>query len=93
LAQRGHNKQGRYNLSQVGLSYVLDGENLKLCHHVYRGNVAGTEEFFTSLVRTLSKLHSLTTSLSKVLQALPPGVVSPWNNSKRSCGRFSSSYC
>ena len=26
LAQRGHNKQGRHNLRQVGLSYVLDGE-------------------------------------------------------------------
>jgi hypothetical protein len=37
LAQRGHNKQGRHNLRQVGLSYVLDGENgLSLCHHVYR---------------------------------------------------------
>jgi hypothetical protein len=35
LAQRGHNKQGRHNLRQVGLSYVLDGENgLSLCHHV-----------------------------------------------------------
>ena len=27
LAQRGHNKQGRHNLRQVGLSYVLDGDN------------------------------------------------------------------
>src|SRR5438445_611713 len=26
LAQRGHNKQGRHHLRQVGLSYVLDGE-------------------------------------------------------------------
>ncbi|HTF25408.1 MAG TPA: hypothetical protein VK937_16105, partial [Candidatus Limnocylindria bacterium] len=35
LAQRGHNKQGRHNLRQVGLSYVLDGESgLSLCHHV-----------------------------------------------------------
>ena len=52
LAQRGHNKQGRHNLRQVGLSYVLDGENgLSLCHHVYRGNVADGEEFSTSLAR------------------------------------------
>src|SRR5204862_224991 len=36
LAQRGHNKQGRHNLRQVGLSYVLDGESgISLCHHVY----------------------------------------------------------
>jgi transposase len=57
LAQRGHNKQGRHNLRQVGLSYVLDGEHgLSLCHHVYRGNVADSEEFSTSLARMLSLL-------------------------------------
>jgi transposase len=57
LAQRGHNKQGRHNLRQVGLSYVLDGENgLSLCHHVYRGNVADGEEFSASLSRILGML-------------------------------------
>ncbi len=57
LAQRGHNKQGRHNLRQVGLSYVLDGDNgLSLCHHVYRGNVADGEEFSVSLARMLSML-------------------------------------
>src|SRR5271157_2981253 len=57
LAQRGHNKQGRHNLRQVGLSYVLDGEQgLSLCHHVYPGNVADAEEFSTSLARILRML-------------------------------------
>jgi transposase len=57
LAQRGHNKQGRHNLLQVGLSYVLDRETgLSLYHHVYRGNVADAEEFSTSLARTLAML-------------------------------------
>jgi transposase len=52
LAQRGHNKQGRHNLRQVGLSYVLDGEHgLSLCHHVYPGNVADAEEFPVALQR------------------------------------------
>jgi len=52
LAQRGHNKQGRHNLRQVGLRYVLDGEHgLSLCHHVYPGNVADVEEFSTVLTR------------------------------------------
>jgi len=52
LAQRGHNKQGRHNLRQVGLSYVLDGEHgLSLCHHVYRGNVGDVEEFSVALER------------------------------------------
>jgi len=60
LAQRGHNKPGRHNLRQVGLSYVLDGENgLSLCHHVYRGNVGDAEEFSVSLKRVLKMLdHS-----------------------------------
>jgi len=54
LAQRGHNKQGRHNLRQVGLSYVLDAENgLSLCHHVYPGNVADAEEFSVALPRIL----------------------------------------
>src|ERR1700693_5030512 len=52
LAQRGHTKQGRHNLRQVGLSYVLDGEHgLSLCHHVYPGNVGEVEGFFQSLSR------------------------------------------
>jgi transposase len=52
LAQRGHNKQGRHNLRQVGLSYVLDGDNgLSLCHHLYPGNVADAEEFPVALSR------------------------------------------
>jgi transposase len=57
LAQRGHNKQGRHNLRQVGLSYVLDGVyGLSLCHHVYPGNVADTEEFSVALPRLLRLL-------------------------------------
>lgn len=52
LAQRGHNKQGRHNLRQVGLSYVLDGDHgLSLCHHVYPGNIADVDEFSTALGR------------------------------------------
>src|SRR5947209_2498804 len=57
LAQRGHNKQGRHNLRQVGLSYVLDGESgLSLCHHVYPGNVADVEEFSVALARIVRLL-------------------------------------
>src|SRR6202521_572263 len=52
LAQRGHNKQGRHNLRQVGLSYVLDGESgLSLCHHVYPGHRARAEELPEALSR------------------------------------------
>jgi transposase len=57
LAQRGHHKQGRHNLRQVGLSYVLDGESgLSLCHHVYAGNIADAEEFPVALKRMVALL-------------------------------------
>ena len=57
LAQRGHNQQGRHNLRQVGLSYVLDGEHgLSLCHHVYRGNVGDVEELSPALRRVTAML-------------------------------------
>ncbi|MGH9622566.1 MAG: methyltransferase, partial [Bryobacteraceae bacterium] len=43
---------------QVGLSYVLDGENgLSLCHHVYPGNVADAEEFPIALQRIVALLN------------------------------------
>jgi transposase len=52
LAQRGHNKQGRHDLRQVGLCCVRDGESgLCLCHHVYPGNVTDTQEFPVALER------------------------------------------
>src|ERR1039458_619911 len=52
LAQRVHNKQGRHNLRQVGLSYLLDGENgISLCHHVYSGDTPDVEEFSVALAR------------------------------------------
>src|SRR5213594_3030943 len=57
LAQRGHNKQGRHNLKQVGLSYVLDGEHgISLCHHVYAGNVADVDELPKALERLVKML-------------------------------------
>jgi transposase len=90
LAQRGHNKQGRHNLRQVGLSYVLDGENgLSLCHHVYRGNVADGEEFSTSLPRMLGMLDRCQIARDTVTLVLDKGSAAqagvgwisalPWN--------------
>lgn len=57
LALRGHNQQGRHNLRQVSLSYVLDGDTgLSLCHHVYPGNLADAEEMPTALSRIVELL-------------------------------------
>jgi len=74
LAQRGHNKQGRHNLRQVGLSYVLDGDHgLSLCHHVYRGNIADGEEFSTSLARMLGMLDRTQMARDTVTLVLDKG--------------------
>jgi transposase len=57
VAQRGHNQQGRPNLRQVGLSYVLDGDHgLSLCHHLYPGNVADAAELPEALKRIVALL-------------------------------------
>lgn len=59
LARRGHNKQGRHNLRQIGLSYVLDGiHGLSICHHVYPGNVTDSDELSAALPRLLRILDA-----------------------------------
>jgi len=74
LAQRGHNKQGRHNLRQVGLSYVLDGDHgLSLCHHVYAGNVGDVEEFSTTLTRITRMLDQQQMARETVTLVLDKG--------------------
>ncbi len=80
IAQRGHNKQGRHNLRQVGLSYVLDGVyGLSLCHHVYPGNVADTEEFSVSMPRLLRFLDSNQISRDTVTLVFDKGSAALYN--------------
>ena len=74
LAQRGHNKQGRHNLRQVGLSYVLDGESgLSLCHHVYPGNLADANELPVALERIAGMLDQQSIARSSVTLVLDKG--------------------
>ncbi|MFO0284304.1 MAG: transposase [Acidobacteriota bacterium] len=74
LAQRGHNKQGRHNLRQVGLSYVLDGESgLSLCHHVYPGNLADANELPAALERIGAMLDEQSSTRDSVTLVLDKG--------------------
>ena len=74
LAQRGHHKQGRHNLRQVGLSYVLDGESgLSLCHHVYPGNLADANELPVALERIGSMLDEQSIARDAVTLVLDKG--------------------
>jgi len=57
--RRGAQQAGGHNLRQVGLSYVLDGNNgLSPCHHLYRGNLVDAEEFPQALHRIVTLLES-----------------------------------
>ena len=74
LAQRGHNKQGRHNLRQVGLSYVLDGDNgASLCHHLHPGNVADAEELPVALSRIVALLDRQQIARGSVTLVLDKG--------------------
>jgi transposase len=80
IAQRGHNKQGRHNLRQVGLSYVLDGiYGLSLCHHVYPGNVPDTEEFSNSMPRLLRFLDQNQIARNTVTRVFDKGSAALYN--------------
>ena len=78
LAQRGHNKQGRHNLRQIGLSFVLDGEHgLSLCHRLYRGDTPDVAELGMTVQRVGHLLdqhqilrHSVTLVMDKGAAAL-----------------------
>ena len=57
LARRGHSKQKRHDLRQVGLSYTLDARcGLSLCHHVYPGNLADSDAMPQALQRLVRML-------------------------------------
>lgn len=81
LAQRGHNKQGRNNLRQVGLAYAMDGSTgMGLFHHTYPGNRADTEEFGVSLPRMMEVLKCTGISPSAVTLVFDKGASSLLNN-------------
>lgn len=81
LAQRGHNKQGRHNLRQVGLAYAMDGNSgMGLFHHTYPGNRADAEEFGVSLPRMLEVLTGGGISPSAVTLVFDKGASSLLNS-------------
>ena len=74
LAQRGHSKQKRHDLRQVGLSYALDGAHgLSLCHHVYPGNVSDRDELPACLERITRLLDGTSIPRASVTLVLDKG--------------------
>lgn len=61
LAQRGHNKQHRDNLRQVGLSLIVTRDfHIPILHHVYPGNTADSTQFHSVTESLLRRYRELT---------------------------------
>ena len=73
LPRRGHNKQKRHDLRQLGLALVVDRTSqLPLFHHLYAGHrndVRTLKELIAPIRRRLRKLQPETAQLTLVLDA------------------------
>ncbi len=60
IAQRGKNKQKRYDLRQVGLAIVVTKQDfIPLFHHTYKGNIHDTVIFQKLLRRIKKRMRAL----------------------------------
>ena len=74
LARRGHSKQKRNDLRQVGLGYALDGRHgLSLGHHVYPGNGTASAELPAALQRVGHRLDRAAIPRDSVTLVLDKG--------------------
>jgi len=79
IAQRGKNKQKRYDLRQVGLAMVVTRQDLiPLFHLTYQGNINDTKVFATVIEKIKSRLKSLGLDSEKHTVVFDRG-----NNSKK----------
>jgi len=79
IAQRGKNKQKRYDLRQIGLAMVVTKEDMiPLFHHTYQGNMNDTKVFATVIKTIKSRLKSLEVDIGKHTVVFDRG-----NNSKK----------
>jgi transposase len=79
IAQRGKNKQKRYDLRQVGLAMVVTREDMiPLFHLVYQGNMNDTKVFSTVIREIKNRLIELELEVEKHTLIFDRG-----NNSKK----------
>jgi len=78
IAQRGKNKQKRYDLRQVGLAMVVTRQDMiPLFHLTYQGNINDTKVFVTVIRSVKSRLKALGLDIEKHTVVFDRG-----NNSK-----------
>lgn len=79
IAQRGKNKQKRYDLRQVGLAMVVTREDMiPLFHLTYQGNMNDTKVFRTVIKEIKNRLKALNLDVEKHTLIFDRG-----NNSKK----------
>jgi transposase len=79
IAQRGKNKQKRYDLRQVGLAMVVTRQDMiPLFHLTYQGNINDTKIFATLIQSIKSRLKALGLDVEKHTLVFDRG-----NNSKK----------
>ena len=82
IAQRGKNKQKRYDLRQVGLAMVVTRQDMiPLFHLAYQGNINDTKVFATLIRSIKSRLKALGLDSKKHTVVFDRG-----NNSKKNLG-------
>ena len=83
LPQRGHNKQGRHDLRQLGLALVVDQETqLPLAHVLYEGARSDMRTFAAFLKPARERLHSLTSEPQQLTLVFDAGASSKANLQK-----------
>lgn len=78
LPQRGHNKQKRFDLRQIGMALIVSKEGqLPLFHKTYEGNKNDSKTFNENFKSLTARLKAITKDLSEVTIVFDKG-----NNSK-----------
>ncbi len=87
LPQRGHNKQGRHDLRQLGLALVVDQDTqLPLAHLVYEGARSDMRTFAEFLKPVRERLRALTSEPRQLTLVFDAGASSKANLQKLETG-------
>jgi transposase len=80
LPQRGHNKQGRHDLRQMGLALVVDQDTqLPLTHELYEGARSDMKTFAAFLKPVRQRLRELTGTPEQLTMVFDAGASSKGN--------------
>jgi transposase len=87
LPQRGHNKQGRHDLRQLGLALVVDqNTQLPLAHVLYEGARSDMRTFAVFLKPVRERLQALTAQPQQLTLVFDAGAASKANLEKLEAG-------